>query len=71
MIFRKVFADYKIGDWKGAIEIPSITLEKLESNLEGEPQRLFLQFVRKMLRWKLEARGSARKLLDDPWLRTP
>ncbi|KAE8164290.1 kinase-like domain-containing protein [Aspergillus tamarii] len=59
------------GDWKGAIEIPSRTLEKLEGNLEGEPQRLFLQFVRKMLRWKLEARGSARKLLDDPWLRTP
>ncbi|KAB8276598.1 kinase-like domain-containing protein [Aspergillus minisclerotigenes] len=59
------------GNWKGPIEIPSISLEKLEGNLEGEPQRLFLQFMRKMLRWNSDERESARELLDDPWLRSP
>ncbi|RMZ37615.1 protein kinase [Aspergillus flavus] len=59
------------GDWKGPIEIPSISLEKLEGNLEGESQRLFLQFLRKMLRWNSDERESARELLDDPWLRSP
>ncbi|KAK6811249.1 hypothetical protein RU639_013032 [Aspergillus parasiticus] len=59
------------GNWKGAIEIPPISLEKLEGNLEGEPQRRFLQFLRKMLRWKPEERESARELLDDSWLRSP
>ncbi|KAE8367913.1 kinase-like domain-containing protein [Aspergillus caelatus] len=42
-----------------------------EGNLEGEPQRLLLQFLHKMLRWKPEERESARELLDDPWLRSP
>ncbi|KAB8244454.1 kinase-like protein [Aspergillus flavus] len=59
------------GNWKGPIEIPSISLEKLEGNLEGESQRLFLQFLRKMLRWNSDERESARELLDDPWLRSP
>ncbi|PYI35738.1 kinase-like protein [Aspergillus indologenus CBS 114.80] len=59
------------GGWKGAIKIPSISLETLEENLEGEPRLLFLQFLRKMLQWKPEERMSARELLDDPWLRSP
>ncbi|KAF4224820.1 hypothetical protein CNMCM6457_008881 [Aspergillus fumigatiaffinis] len=54
------------GNWKGTIDIPPISLEKLEANLEGEPQRLFIQFLRKMLKWKPEERESARELLDDP-----
>jgi hypothetical protein len=66
-----VFADYEIGNWKGTIEIPPISLEKLEGNLEGEPQQLFIQFLRKMLKWMPEERESARELLDDPWLRSP
>ncbi|PYI18234.1 hypothetical protein BO99DRAFT_387302 [Aspergillus violaceofuscus CBS 115571] len=59
------------GGWKGAIKIPSISLETLEENLEGEPRLLFLQFLRKMLQWKPEERMSARELLDGPWLRSP
>ncbi|KAL5366226.1 kinase-like protein [Aspergillus floccosus] len=59
------------GNWRGTIEIPPISLEKLEGNLQGESQHLFLQFMRKMLKWKPEERKSARDVLDDPWLRSP
>ncbi|CAK42518.1 hypothetical protein CBS63078_6248 [Aspergillus niger] len=59
------------GNWKGATEIPPVSLENLEEILEGESRQLFLQFLRKMLKWKPEERESARDLLDDPWLRSP
>ncbi|KAL4813556.1 kinase-like domain-containing protein, partial [Aspergillus spinulosporus] len=58
------------GNWKGAVGIPPVSLEKLERNLEGEQQQLFLRFLRKMLKWQPEKRESARELLDDPWLRS-
>ncbi|KAL3468153.1 kinase-like domain-containing protein [Aspergillus heterothallicus] len=58
------------GNWKGAVDIPPVSLEKLEGNLEGEQQQLFLQFLRKMLKWQPEKRESARDLLDDYWLRS-
>ncbi|GAB1215358.1 hypothetical protein ATERTT37_004544 [Aspergillus terreus] len=61
---------WNVGNWKGNVEIPPISLEKLEGFLQGEPQQLFLQFMRKMLKWKDEERESARDLLDDPWLQS-
>ena len=70
MMFQETVADYGIGNWKRTIEISSISFERLEGNLQGEPQRLFIQFLRKMLKWKPEERESARELLDDPWLRS-
>ena len=36
--------------------------------MEGEELVRFLQFVKKMVRWKPEERSSAKELLDDPWL---
>ncbi|KAJ5577537.1 protein kinase [Penicillium hispanicum] len=42
------------GNWISDTEIPSPTLEKLEGNLQGEHQHLFLKFLRKMLRWRPE-----------------
>jgi serine/threonine protein kinase len=71
MIFQETFANYGIGNWKGTIDIPPISLEKLEANLKGEPRQILIQFLRKMLKWKPEDRESARELLDDPWLRSP
>ncbi|RAL03696.1 kinase-like protein [Aspergillus ibericus CBS 121593] len=59
------------GQWKGTIDIPPVSFEKLEGNLDGESQQLFLHFLRKMLTWNPEERASARELLDDPWLRSP
>jgi serine/threonine protein kinase len=56
------------GRWKGAIEVPQCSLEDSEEYLEGENKKMFMQFVRKMLRWDPEERQSARELLTDPWL---
>jgi serine/threonine-protein kinase SRPK3 len=43
-------------------------LEDAEKRLYGEEKALFLNFVRKMLKWKPEERSSAKELLDDLWL---
>jgi serine/threonine protein kinase len=56
------------GNWRGAAEVPKENLEEAEKRLEGEEKRLFLDFVRKMLKWKPEERSSAKDLLDDLWL---
>ncbi|KAF3385025.1 hypothetical protein F1880_001841 [Penicillium rolfsii] len=58
------------GHWIGTAEIPSISLEKLEGNLQGTQQSLFLRFMRKMLQWQPENRASAKELLADPWLKS-
>ena len=50
------------------MKIPSNSLEEFEENLKGKEKVLFLQFMRKMLRWVPEERMSAFDLLDDPWL---
>jgi hypothetical protein len=56
------------GKWKGPVDIPAMSLEDSEENLEGKNKALFLQFMRKMLQWEPEKRKSARELLEDPWL---
>ncbi|KAJ0415775.1 protein kinase [Aspergillus carlsbadensis] len=58
------------GGWISATEIPNISLESLEANLQGEDQASFLRFIRKMLQWRPEDRASAKELLSDPWLRS-
>ena len=57
-----------VGNWRGAAEIPRTSLEDEEKQLEGEEKALFLDFARKMLRWKPEERSSAKELMDDIWL---
>lgn len=56
------------GHWKADADIPNVTLETMVRKLEGQEKLLFLQFVRKMLKWKPEERMSARELMQDPWL---
>lgn len=46
----------------------SLTLESGEENLEGRRKQLFLEFMRKMLRWDPRERQTAAELLQDPWL---
>ncbi|KAJ5558175.1 kinase-like domain-containing protein [Penicillium sp. DV-2018c] len=60
-----------LGNWKERVQIPLLSLEDLEWNLQGSQQQLFLGFMRKMLRWRPEERESAKDLLSDPWLRSP
>ncbi len=59
---------YVIGNWKCQNAIPSATWEDLEVNLEGDNKKNFINFVRKMVRWKPESRASPAELLEDPWL---
>jgi hypothetical protein len=59
-----------IGEWKGLAEIPRTSLEESEEYLDGEDKRQFLEFIRKMLKWRPEERSSAEELLQDTWLRS-
>lgn len=64
-----VFKLNLLGQWRGAIPIPSATsLEESEENLDGSSKKAFLQFMRKMLQWQPEHRQTAKQLLKDPWL---
>ena len=56
------------GNWKGAVEIPEISLEDSEEELSGENKALFLDFLRKMLQWVPEKRHTAKQLLNHSWL---
>ncbi|MCJ1462040.1 hypothetical protein MMC07_000640 [Pseudocyphellaria aurata] len=56
------------GNWKGAVEIPKVSLEDLEEQLSGESQALFLDFLRKMLEWVPEKRHTAEQLLKHSWM---
>ncbi|GAQ40314.1 hypothetical protein AKAW_09609 [Aspergillus niger] len=59
------------GQWNASEEIPSISLDDSEEYIEGEDKQMFMNFMRKMLRWDPEERQSARELLTDPWLTSP
>ena len=58
----------RLGIWTGLAPIPDFNLEKLEPRLEGEDKEAFLDFLRKMLRWKPEERLTAGEVILDPWL---
>ena len=57
------------GNWRGAIDIPDISLESSEAQLSGENKASFLDFIRRMLQWVPEKRQTAKELLEHPWLR--
>ncbi|OBT52082.1 hypothetical protein VE04_07674 [Pseudogymnoascus sp. 24MN13] len=66
---RQEYYDPK-GEWKGLAEIPQTSLEESEENLDGEDKKQFLEFMRRMLKWKPEERSYAEELLQDTWLRS-
>jgi hypothetical protein len=45
-----------------------VRLEDSVFSLEGEDERLFLDFIKKMLQWLPEDRKTAKELFEDPWL---
>jgi serine/threonine-protein kinase SRPK3 len=63
-----LFTCLATGNWKGTAEDPKGNLKGAEKQLEGDEKVQFLNFVKKMLKWKPEDRSSARELLDDLWL---
>ena len=56
------------GNWKGAVEIPHISLVDSEEQLGGENRALLLDTMRKMLQWVPEKRQTAKQLLHHSWL---
>lgn len=49
-----------------------LTLDSTITVLEDPDEKeLFLNFVRRMLKWVPKERSSAKELLDDPWLARP
>ena len=58
-----------IGDFLDDIPTPdSTSLRKLETNLEGEDQKRFLDMMNKMLQWDPSKRSSAKDLARDEWI---
>ncbi|KAE8151541.1 kinase-like domain-containing protein [Aspergillus avenaceus] len=46
----------------------SFNFEGLLNNIRSEDKTLFIQFIRRMLKWHPEDRSTAKELLQDPWL---
>ncbi|CAG7991154.1 unnamed protein product [Penicillium salamii] len=49
--------------------VPSnFSFESTISKFDGEEKRMFISFVKRMIKWKPEERSTAAELLQDPWL---
>ncbi|KOS37274.1 hypothetical protein ACN38_g11932 [Penicillium nordicum] len=59
------------GNWKGSIPIPTQSLETREQQFLGEDKELFLNFLRRILRWLPEERPTAEELAYDDFLMQP
>ncbi|KDQ23574.1 hypothetical protein PLEOSDRAFT_162411 [Pleurotus ostreatus PC15] len=58
------------GEFQAGIPVPHpISLEQLETSLNGEDKELFLQFMGKMSRWDPRDRMELKELLKDAWVK--
>ncbi|KAI0428742.1 serine threonine protein kinase, CMGC group [Xylaria sp. FL1042] len=63
----KFFSDK--GDFCGGLSLPAtISLEEIETNLEGQDKESYLRMMRMMLQWDPCLRSSARELAGNEWL---
>ncbi|KAJ5130508.1 uncharacterized protein N7515_006547 [Penicillium bovifimosum] len=46
----------------------SFNFESTLSKFDGEEKRMFINFVKRMIKWRPEERSTAKELLQDPWL---
>ena len=52
--------------------IPQTSLEDFVTTIPpGEEKEMFLRFIRKLLTWDPEDRGTANELIEDEWLMRP
>ncbi|KAK2814029.1 hypothetical protein FQN50_000433 [Emmonsiellopsis sp. PD_5] len=59
------------GNWKGSVPIPDQSFETREWRLNDKDRTLFLNFLRRALRWVPEERPSAEELAYDDFLMQP
>ncbi|KAL4875070.1 protein kinase [Aspergillus karnatakaensis] len=57
------------GIFKGpTVDPTTFNFENLLNNVKGENKRMFIEFVKRMMKWRPEERSIARELLQAPWL---
>ncbi|KAL4809919.1 kinase-like protein [Aspergillus unguis] len=57
------------GTLKNEDLVPSgFSFESALSKISGEEKRMFINFVKRMIKWRPEERSTAKELLQDPWL---
>ncbi|KAI9039313.1 uncharacterized protein KD926_009755 [Aspergillus affinis] len=57
------------GQFKGTAIAPSnFNFEKSIYNTYNENKSMFVEFVRRMIKWNPDERTTAKELLEDPWL---
>ncbi|KAK3942088.1 hypothetical protein QBC46DRAFT_406760 [Diplogelasinospora grovesii] len=44
------------------------SFESTITRIDGEEKREFIEFVKRMLKWRREERSTARELMSDPWI---
>ncbi len=57
-LMTRSIAYLRVGNWIAEVPIPNISLDTAETRLDGKEKDEFLAFMRKMLQWKPEDRGS-------------
>ena len=46
------------------------SFETTLSSISGEDKEMFIELVKKMIRWQPNERSTAKELLKDPWFNT-
>lgn len=50
-------------------QAPTIfNFENMLVQMHGEDKKMFIEFIKRMLKWDPEERSTAKELLQDPWL---
>ena len=57
------------GSLKNADMVPTnFNFDTVINNINGEDKQMFIDFVKRMIKWRPEERSTAKELLEDPWL---
>ncbi|KAA8643356.1 putative protein kinase [Aspergillus tanneri] len=65
---RRTSQFYNSGEFKGPKIGAEFNFETSLSQIKGDDKRMFISFVKRMIKWRPEERSTPRELLEDPWL---
>ncbi len=72
MLERELWSDSffdESGEFMADVEIPTTPFDEEMKSLDGEEKSSFLNFLRRMLRWRPEDGATAGELVEEPWIR--